>query len=154
MASSSTSSPRGPQSKEYSSAEREYDGEEVLCNCGDKCPMWTAWKNTEYIGRRFFGCPNYKIKTKKCQFILWVDGILSERATSLIYQLKTENDKLRHSSGSIENVSVEKLKFEMEEMKKEMSMMVETYERRNKKLFRWMVIAWIICVSLIIGSYV
>ncbi|KAL4353003.1 hypothetical protein GQ457_06G017740 [Hibiscus cannabinus] len=108
----------------------DYSVTNGFCGCGDKCPVWTAWKNTENIGRRFFGCPNFK--TKNCYFVLWIDEILPKRARSLIYQLKNENDELCHSNGSIENGCVEKIKSEMDEMKKKMFITVETYERRNK----------------------
>ncbi|KAK8714694.1 hypothetical protein V6N13_042045 [Hibiscus sabdariffa] len=55
---SSCASSKKSKSKGWSGANWEYDGEEIFCYCGVKCPMWTAWKNTENIGRRFFSCPN------------------------------------------------------------------------------------------------
>ncbi len=36
-------------------------GERHLCLCGFVARIYTAWKETDNAGRRFYGCPNYQV---------------------------------------------------------------------------------------------
>ncbi|KAK8516319.1 hypothetical protein V6N13_047026 [Hibiscus sabdariffa] len=152
---SSCASSKKSESKGWSGANWEYDGEEIFCYCGVKCPMWTTWKNTENIGRRFFSCPNYR--TKKCGFFRWIDEPMSERARFVIYELKKKNEELKKSKKTNEDGEMEEIKLKMIEMQRQVSMAIETvdlHRREKHRVLKWMILAWMICFWMIVKSYV
>ncbi|KAK8627952.1 hypothetical protein V6N13_063667 [Hibiscus sabdariffa] len=105
-------------------------GQEMFCDCGNKCPMWTAWKNSPNLGRRFFSCPNYR--TKDCGFLRWVDEPLSESARFLIYELKKENDTLQKLS---EDYSRAKCVLEMKKLHKQITMIMEKVDSFKREKY-------------------
>ncbi|KAK8548197.1 hypothetical protein V6N13_054996 [Hibiscus sabdariffa] len=116
IAPSSCASSGSGRKKLGSGSSCEHNGEEIKCYCGDKCPMWTTWKNTENLGRRLIGCPNYK--TKPCGFLKWIDEPMSKRARFLINKLKMRNDELHKLNANNEVDAIRELKTEMKEMQK------------------------------------
>ncbi|CAH1452358.1 unnamed protein product [Lactuca virosa] len=63
-----------------SSAYRSARQVQRRCDCDEPVGRWTSWK-PENPGRRFLGCPNYKMSVfeslndmeKDCKFFEWID---------------------------------------------------------------------------------
>ncbi|OMO62431.1 Zinc finger, GRF-type [Corchorus olitorius] len=61
-------------------------------------PRWTSWTNAN-LGRRFYGCPNYKDRAKCCKFYLWHDPSLCDRGKEIVLELKGR-EKLLHKEAT------------------------------------------------------
>ncbi|KAK8523230.1 hypothetical protein V6N12_047758 [Hibiscus sabdariffa] len=57
-----------------------------VCNCGIPAEMRTSWTKAN-PGRRFFGCPNFGKKTRKCHFFKWFDPEIDDRPRVVILGL-------------------------------------------------------------------
>ncbi|CAH1429551.1 unnamed protein product, partial [Lactuca virosa] len=42
----------------------------VRCGCGDVCKVSVA-QTPENYGKKFYGCPNYKVEEEDCGFFKW-----------------------------------------------------------------------------------
>ncbi|XP_052624764.1 uncharacterized protein LOC128132290 [Lactuca sativa] len=42
----------------------------VRCGCGDVCKVSVA-RTPENYGKKFYGCPNYKVEEEDCGFFKW-----------------------------------------------------------------------------------
>nr|KAJ0189752.1 hypothetical protein LSAT_V11C800444390 [Lactuca sativa] len=42
----------------------------VRCGCGDVCKVFVA-RTPENYGKKFYGCPNYKVEEDDCGFFKW-----------------------------------------------------------------------------------
>ncbi|CAH1452234.1 unnamed protein product [Lactuca virosa] len=42
----------------------------VRCGCGDVCKVSVA-RTPETYGKKFYGCPNYKVEEEDCGFFKW-----------------------------------------------------------------------------------
>ncbi|GMI87199.1 hypothetical protein HRI_002389200 [Hibiscus trionum] len=142
----------------------EYEAD-VFYYCGEKSPMWTAWK-IENIGRRFFGCPNFKVSD--CEFFKWHDTELSERAKILLHEMKKENGAFKrknrnfNSRGNNEDELAElkaelrELKVEMRTKKDQLGLAMQNLKHLNREknmCLIGMCIAWIICMVGVSGFF-
>ncbi|EEF36942.1 conserved hypothetical protein [Ricinus communis] len=67
--------------------------------------MWTAWKES-HPGRRFFGCSKYDKRHRGvgCEFFLWIDLPMCERAKAVINDLNQEKEALWKENCQMMNI--------------------------------------------------
>lgn len=58
---------------------------QAICKCGFECPIWTSNKPNSR-GKKFFGCPLYKVKEKYCGYFQWCDDALPDKIESFNFE--------------------------------------------------------------------
>ncbi|KAG2673874.1 hypothetical protein I3760_13G109800 [Carya illinoinensis] len=86
--------------------------ERPLCYCGSQAKLRISGKANSF-GRRFFNCPNYKMK-KQCNFFEWID-IQSEQNSCC--KMTLELAERRHDRVLHERLRIEEAKYEALEKK-------------------------------------
>ena len=141
VASSSRNTP--PNSTEWS-----YDTTHAYyqCHCGLRAPLQTTWKRPN-AGRRFYGCPNWSDRRRRCDFFQWEEGDWPDRAKMLIYTLKKENQALR-AANEINDVALHELRATIARMTKSNGL----YHQKNCSCMSVVVAAvviWIVTLFLL-----
>ncbi|KAL4376858.1 hypothetical protein GQ457_02G030250 [Hibiscus cannabinus] len=57
-----------------------------VCYCGVRSKLTTSW-TYENLGRRFWGCGNYRNRVKGCKFFSWYDPTVTEMSKAVIVRL-------------------------------------------------------------------
>ncbi|KAB1227145.1 hypothetical protein CJ030_MR1G027736 [Morella rubra] len=62
------------------------------CYCGVTTYMKTSYTEHNF-GRRFYSCPNYKIK-RACEFFAWVDPPMCEHGKRVLKHMRDRQERL------------------------------------------------------------
>ncbi|KAG2696633.1 hypothetical protein I3760_07G067100 [Carya illinoinensis] len=103
--------------------------ERPLCYCGSQAKLRISGKANSF-GRRFFNCPNYKMK-KQCDFFEWID-IQSEQNSC--YKMTLELAERRHDRVLHERLCNEEAKY-------------KALEKKYKGVFNLLGLTWFFIVT-------
>ncbi|KAI3443098.1 uncharacterized protein J3R85_000466 [Psidium guajava] len=102
---------RLPTSESSGVTPKEEVESELTCYCGLKSPIVMA-KTKKNAGRRFHGCAKFN-GPGCCDFFMWVDPKISDRARDVIVDLLERNQALSESSQSRREIDVGSLLAEI-----------------------------------------
>ncbi|XP_055960160.1 uncharacterized protein At4g04775-like [Mercurialis annua] len=64
------------------------------CKCGLEAKVMVCWTE-KHPGRRFFRCPNAKMRVNRCPFFMWYDEEYAPHLKHMLYTMKRSNGELQ-----------------------------------------------------------
>ncbi|KAK1389994.1 hypothetical protein POM88_018172 [Heracleum sosnowskyi] len=84
----------------------------IICKCGYECPMWTSQK-PHSKGKRFFGCPFYKVREKYYGFFTWYDDVdRVSKTNEMTYKIAALEAKISELQ-ALKKMEVGELEFKL-----------------------------------------
>ncbi|XP_030476108.1 uncharacterized protein LOC115693263 [Syzygium oleosum] len=124
---------------------------EPTCYCGLQSPLLTA-KTRKNAGRRFYGCAKFD-SPGCCDFFMWVDPKIPDRARDMIVDLLERNQALCESSQSrCDEVDVSSLIAEMKTQRAKHRRLKEELARvkQEKMLYQLLFVLCMCCIIILV----
>ena len=120
--------------------------QQLLCFCGSKALLRTVHTENN-IGRRFYGCPNYKSNIQ-CDFFKWFDPPISPRENEFGIVMLRRLMEMQLRKDELERIA-EDLRLKNEELKT----LNSYYIAREKKWKLVLIVVLVLCFSIWLNAH-